>query len=176
MIFVGHLTATKRPERFAALVASLRAQGRNVRGLLVGDGPMEQELRRSASPYVELLGRREDVPELLRSADLFVFCSIPESEGMPGVLIEAALSGLPIVATEVPGVSDVVIPGVTGFTAPPDDDEALTSAVLRLVDDPLLRQSMGGAARKHAETSFNLEGIADRWRAMLEDVASRTTR
>ena len=57
---------------------------------------------------VELLGPRSDVPELLRSADVFVFTSLPTGEGMPGVLIEAGLSGLPAVSTPVPGAATVV--------------------------------------------------------------------
>ena len=65
---------------------------------------------------------------------------------MPGVLIEAALCGLPIVATAVPGATTVIAEGVTGFVVPAEDDEALVEALERLVTDHELRHAMGSAA------------------------------
>ena len=106
-IFVGALTSQKRPDRFVEVVRSLRAEGRAAHGLIVGDGPLAGDLAvLAADQGMELLGPRSDVPELLRRSDVFVFASLPTGEGMPGVLIEAGLSGLPSVSTPVPGATN----------------------------------------------------------------------
>ena len=173
LVFVGHLTTTKRPFRFLAAVDELRRRGHDVRGVVVGDGPLENEVRRAASlsGCVEVLGRRNDVPALLRAADVFVFTSVPESEGMPGVLIEAALSGLPTVATAVPGASTVIADGVSGFVVPPEDDEALLDALEQLVTNGELRHAMGAVARERAVAAFSLEESAKSWQAFLDRIA-----
>jgi glycosyltransferase involved in cell wall biosynthesis/GT2 family glycosyltransferase len=173
LAFVGHLTTTKRPFRFLAAVDELRRRGHDVKGVVVGDGPLEDDVRRAAavSGTAEVLGRRDDVPALLRGADIFVFTSVPEGEGMPGSLIEAALSGLPAVATAVPGASTVIVHGLTGFVVPPDDDEALLRALEQLVTDDELRRVMGAAARERAEATFSLEQSARSWQAFLDRIA-----
>ena len=173
LVSVGHLTTTKRPFRFLAAVDELRRRGHDVRGVVVGDGPLENGVRRAASlsGCVEVLGRRDDVPALLRAADVFVFTSVPESEGMPGVLIEAALSGLPTVATAVPGASTVIADGVSGFVVPPEDDEALLEALEQLVTNDELRHAMGAVARERAVAAFSLEESAKSWQAFLDRIA-----
>jgi glycosyltransferase involved in cell wall biosynthesis len=87
------------------------------------------------------------------------------------VLIEAALSGLPAVATAVPGASTVVVDGVTGFVVPPDDDEAFLEALEQLVSNDKLRRAMGAAARERAEAAFSLEKSARSWQAFLDRIA-----
>jgi glycosyltransferase involved in cell wall biosynthesis len=173
LVFVGHLTTTKRPFRFLAAVDELRRRGLGVRGVVVGDGPLENEVRGAASlsGCVEVLGRRDDVPALLRAADVFVFTSVPESEGMPGVLIEAALSGLPTVATAVPGASTVIADGVSGFVVAPEDDEALLDALEQLVTNDELRHAMGAVARERTVAAFSLEESARSWQAFLDRIA-----
>ena len=168
LLFLGHLTATKRPERFVALVEALRRRGLAVEGVLVGDGPLEGALRAAATPGVTLLGRRNDIPEQLRAADVLVFPSVPESEGMPGVLIEAGLAALPVVATDCPGVRDVVVDGQTGFVVGVDDAGAMEEAAARLVGDPELRAAMGAAARERCVERFSLAASAARWRGLLD--------
>jgi glycosyltransferase involved in cell wall biosynthesis len=90
---------------------------------------------------------------------------------MPGSLIEAALSGLPAVATAVPGASTVIVHGLTGFVVPPDNDEALLRALEQLVTDDELRRVMGAAARERAEATFSLEQSARSWQAFLDRIA-----
>jgi glycosyltransferase involved in cell wall biosynthesis len=167
LIFVGHLTVTKRPDRFVAVVEELARKGHAVRGRVVGDGPLEAQLR-SATPEadVEVLGRRTDVPALLGDADVLVFTGVPP-EGMPGVLIEAGLSGLPVVTTDVPGASTVVEHRRTGFVVPMNDLGAMVDAVERLVVDRVMRSEMGAAARDRCVEQFSLEAEAKRWRDLL---------
>ncbi len=168
LAFVGALTDGKRPDRFVEVVADLRATGRSFRALLVGEGPLRAQLEGPArAAGVELVGHRDDVAEQLRSADVFLFPSAPAGEGMPGVLIEAGLSGLPVVATGVPGVASVLVDGETGVIVPVDDREAMVRATARLLDEPALRQSMGAAARARCERHFTLDAVGAAWMRVL---------
>ena len=165
LVFVGALTPQKRPDRFVKVVRSVRAEGRAVHALIVGDGPLAGGLAVLAADHgIELLGPRSDVPELLRRSDVFVFTSLPAGEGMPGVLIEAGLSGLPVVSTPVPGAATVLGDGVAGVIV--DDSVAsLAAAVGQLLDDPDRRAAMGAAGRSRCESAFSLDLMAERWRA-----------
>ena len=167
LIFVGALTPQKQPDRFIEVVRRLRAEGRSFRAVMVGDGPLAGTLAPAAAANgVELLGPRSDVPELLRGSDVFVFTSLPTGEGMPGVLIEAGLSGLPAVSTPVPGAATVLSEGVTGMIVP-DSDATMAAAVAELLDRPDQRAAMGRAARTRCEFDFSLDLMAQRWRAAL---------
>jgi len=176
LIFVGALTPQKQPDRFVDVVGRLRAEGRAVHAMIVGDGPLAGKLGPlAAAQGVELLGPRRDVAELLRQADVFVFPSRPSGEGMAGVLIEAGLSGLPVVSTPVPGAATVLRDGRTGVIV--DDSVAtLTAAIGRLLDDPDRRAAMGRSARSRCESVFSLDLMAQRWRAALEPVVGAQMR
>jgi glycosyltransferase involved in cell wall biosynthesis len=170
LIFVGALTPQKQPDRFICVVRQLRAEGRSLRAVIVGDGPLAGTLGPSAAAHgVELLGPRLDVPELLRSSDVFLFTSLPTGEGMPGVLIEAGLSGLPVVSTPVPGASTVLSDGLTGMIVE-DTVAGLGAAVGSLLDDPDRRAEMGVSARSRCESEFNLDLMAHRWRTALHPI------
>ena len=153
----------------------LRAEGRSFRALIVGDGPLAGTLAPlAAAQGVELLGSRSDVPELLRRSDVFVFPSRPTGEGMPGVLIEAGLSGLPTVSTPVPGAATVLCDGRTGMIVD-DSVAAMAAAVGELLDDPDRRAAMGAAARSRCESTFTLDLMAQRWRAALQPMVALRT-
>jgi glycosyltransferase involved in cell wall biosynthesis len=170
IIFVGALTPEKQPHRFIEVVGRLRDEGRAFRALLVGDGPLAGRLADPAATNgIELLGARSDVPALLRRSDLLVFTSRPTGEGMPGVLIEAGLSGLPAVSSPVPGAAAVLAHGRTGMIV--DDSVAsMAEAVSQLLDDPRRRVAMGAAARNRCESEFTLDLMTGRWRAALQPV------
>jgi len=168
LIFVGALTPQKQPDRFVEVVRHLRSGGRSFRAVIVGDGPLAPTLATVAPAHgIELLGPRSDIPELFRAADVFVFPSRPNGEGLPGVLIEAGLSGLPTVATPVPGVSTVICDGQTGLIVD-DSVPEMASAIGRLLDDTETRVTMGAAARRRCESSFTLALMAQRWRDALQ--------
>jgi glycosyltransferase involved in cell wall biosynthesis len=168
LIFVGALTPQKQPDRFVDVVGRLRAEGRIVHAQIAGDGPLADTLAPvAAAQGIELLGPRSDVPELLRRADVLVFTSLPTGEGMPGVLIEAGLSGLPAVSTAVPGAAAVICDGCSGMIVE-DSVAAIASAVAQLLDDPDRRTAMGAAARSWCLSAFTLDLMARRWRAALQ--------
>lgn len=166
--FVGALNDGKGPDRFIDMVARLRGSGFDGRAQVIGDGPLRDPLTGPAhTAQVELLGSRSDVADLLRQSDVMVFPSRPAGEGMPGVLIEAGLSGVPVVATDVPGVRTVLADGATGLVVPRDDPAALVQATGRLLFDPALRTKMGRAARDRCLQRFSLASVAQQWLDLL---------
>jgi glycosyltransferase involved in cell wall biosynthesis len=168
LAFVGHLTASKRPRRYVEVVQALRAGGLAFDAVMAGDGPLLADMERAAaSAGIDVLGRVEDVAGLLAGCDVFVFTSVPDGEGMPGVLIEAGLAGLAVVTTDVPGAGDVVLDGSTGFVVGVDDREALVAQARMLVADEPLRRRFGAAARQHCATRFSLAASIERWDALL---------
>lgn len=168
-VFVGALSPSKRPDRFVEIVAALRARGIALRAQVIGEGPLRESLKpEAAAADVEMLGSRPDVADLLREADLLVFPSRSSGEGMPGVLIEAGLAELAVVATAVPGVSSIVADGTTGLVVPEDDLSAAVEAAARLLRDTELRSEMGRAARERCMERFSAASVADQWLSLLE--------
>jgi len=103
---------------------------------------------------VEFLGHRDDVPSLLAQADIAVLPTY-YNEGVPFFLLEAAASGLPLIATDIEGCRAVVREGVNGFIIPPRDPQALAEAMANLIADPALRARMGAASREIAVNQFD---------------------
>ncbi len=176
LVFVGALTEGKGPDRFIDLVAALRAEGRALEATIIGDGPLWAGLVEPAEAAgVTMLGSRSDVAELLAGADLVVFPSRPAGEGMPGVLIEAGLCGLAVVATDVPGVRSIVEDGRTGVVVPVDDPTALVAAVSELLGDPGRRAELGRAARQRCCDRFSLAVVAEAWLSILAPLLPAAT-
>jgi glycosyltransferase involved in cell wall biosynthesis len=168
VVFLGALTEGKRPDRFVEAVAALTARGLRFRAVLIGDGALMDRIEGPArAAGIELLGSRSDVAELLGRADVMVFPSRPQGEGMPGVLIEGGLSGLSIVATDVPGVRSVVDDGVTGFVVDVEDLDGMVDALARLVVDDDLRRTMGAAARDRCIEHFSIGAVGALWLSVL---------
>jgi glycosyltransferase involved in cell wall biosynthesis len=171
--FVGELTPEKRPELFCCVVRALRERGAAPEAVLVGDGPLRDTLDPIArSAEVKMLGRRRDVAAILAASDVLVFPGAGR-EGMPGVLIEAGLCGVPVVTTDVPGARDIVENGATGFVVDVDDEAALIEQVGRLVSDAALRRRLGAAARDHCVERFSIQASARRWQPVLDALVKR---
>lgn len=154
----------------------LRDQGRPVRVVLAGDPdranpasiPRDRLLAWDREGLVRWIGRREDVPELLGQAH--VACLPSYREGLPLSLLEAAASGRPVVATDVPGCREAVIHGRTGFLVPARDPGALADALGLLRDDLSLRRRMGAEGRRLAEERFGRRTIAAQTLAVYHDL------
>jgi glycosyltransferase involved in cell wall biosynthesis len=118
-------------------------------------GPDMTALLRDAGlgARLRLLGHRDDVAELMAAADLFVLPS--RFEGLPMSVIEAMLTGLPVIAANVRGPAEQVVPEVTGLLVPPGDAPALAAALQRLAADPALRARMGAAGRLRAVERYD---------------------
>ncbi len=165
---VGRFTLAKAyPTMIRAFAKLLERSVKPSVLLICGQGPLDSELRAlirscGVEQHVRLLGIRPDIPEIMNACDGFVLSS--NLEGLPMVLLQAAASGLPIVATAVGGNVEAVIDGKTGYLVPPSEPEALSSAMERIAKMPAEeRDAMGDAARTHAGERFDLQRILDRW-------------
>jgi glycosyltransferase involved in cell wall biosynthesis len=157
LIAVGRL---KAPKDFLTLIRALAAlTNQRFEAVVVGDGPdrpeVEAEVRRlGLGGRVQVVGERNDVPELLAESDVFVLSS--RSEGLPVSVLEAMAAELPVVASAVGGLAELVVDGETGVLVRPGDEDALARALARLVEEPDLRRTLGAAGRKRAEEHFDL--------------------
>ena len=177
---VGRLEAVKD---FLALarafgrMAALRPQLKDrVRLVLIGDGAqraaIEQALTAAGVRELAWLpGFRDDVPDLFRQLDLFVLPSL--REGVSNTALEAMATGLPVVATNVGGNPEVVVPNETGMLVPSGDPEALAHALIRYADNPLLTTLHGNAARTRVERHFSPEAMVRGYTAVYESLVQR---
>jgi glycosyltransferase involved in cell wall biosynthesis len=143
--------------------------------LLAGDGPERDRLERLArelnlTDRVRFLGVVADVPALLRAFDVTALSSAHEA--FPLSLLESMAVALPVVATDVGSVSEIVDDGVTGLLVPPARSHELAQAVLRLLRDPALGQRFGEAGRRKVEQNFTVERMARRCESLFLDWAS----
>jgi starch synthase (maltosyl-transferring) len=142
--------------------------------VLVGDGPERDWVRRriaetpALSGRVHWLGRRDDVPRLLKSADLLVLSSL--WEGMPNVVLEAMAARRAVVATVVEGTEDLILPGRTGWLVPPRDAEALAVALLEAAKDPARRLAFGEAGRQRVEDQFSVDRMVQAYESLWAGV------
>jgi glycosyltransferase involved in cell wall biosynthesis len=160
IVTVANLRAEKAHDVLIAAAARLARRHPQLRFLVAGDGPRAAELRALAARLgvdrrVEFLGHREDVPALLAGADVFVLPS--RSEAFPNGAIEAMAAGLPVVASRVGGLLDLVDEGRTGLLVPPDDPAALASAIESLVASPARAAGIGAAAREEVARRYSLD-------------------
>jgi glycosyltransferase involved in cell wall biosynthesis len=160
LIAVGRLRPPKDLGTFLRALASLPTGG--FTASIVGDGPERAALERQLAALglegrVRIEGERDDVPARLADSEIFVLSS--RSEGMPVSVLEAMAAGVPVVASAVGGVDELVVDGQTGLLVPPADSEALAAALAVLLADAGLRRRLGEAGRARAEALFDLEAF-----------------
>jgi len=175
---VSRLIRSKGVEDFVTSAQTLRQHHPWINFLLVGP-PDEESLDRLAPAELSQLtrnviwpGARKDIPAILAASDIFVLPSFYR-EGIPRVLLEAASMGLPIVTTDSPGCSEVVEQGVNGFLVPVRDPDALSQAILRLVEDPGVRHRFGQKSRQRAIARFDLSRIASQIHSIYWDLLAQ---
>ena len=177
---VTRLTEIKDPlnlvRAFIAIRQPLLTAGRDVRLLLIGDGPLRGAVEAELSAAGEsaaawLPGSRDDVAELLRTMDIFVLGS--QREGISNTVLEAMASGLPVVASATGGNLELIDDGVTGALVPPGDSNALAAALRRYVEDTERRRAAGAAARRRAETTYSLNGMMNLYRELYARLCAR---
>jgi glycosyltransferase involved in cell wall biosynthesis len=175
--FVGHLTAQKRPDRALAVIEEVHRLGETDAHLVVvGDGPLradvEHTVRTNAlNEYVHILGERDDVEQILAGIDVFVLTS--DDEGIPGVLLEAALAGCCVVAPDIGRVASVVRNEETGLLTKRPDARVMAARVVELLRDPDRRRQMGANAREFAQR-FSSAHAARAYFACFETVAQES--
>jgi glycosyltransferase involved in cell wall biosynthesis len=176
--YVARFRAEKGHRRLLDALSRMRTDAR-WRVDLAGDGPLQAQIeaearRRGLDGHVRFVGAIADPQAFWAERHVAVLLS--DHEGSPNALIEAALAGRPMVATDVGGVGDIVAPD-GGTLVPPDDPDAIAAALTRLAEDGELRRRAGEAARAQATERFSIEGSVERhWAAIAEVMASGRAR
>ena len=160
VITVANLRREKNHETLIAAAAQLAPEFPTLRFQIVGDGPRRAALEalvaeKHLEERVSFLGHREDVPALLQEADIFVLPS--RSEAFPNGAIEAMAAGLPVIASAVGGLLDLIQDGRTGILVQPGDPDDLAAALRRLLADPPRAARIGAAAKAEAAQRFSFE-------------------
>lgn len=185
VITVTRLTRQKGIPTLLRAAALVHAARPDVRFLLVG--PRDTEGRQAVSrgelarhkAYVIATGARRDVPALLRLADVFAFPT-EYREGVPRVLLEAALAEVPIVTTRMTGCTDVVRDAWSGFLVPPRNPQLLARRILELLSSPATARELTQNAAALVRRDFGLELVADMYcdlyHRLLGDASDRASR
>jgi len=174
VVSVGRLVPQKRHFDIPDILLALRQNIPHASVIHIGDGPLKDDLQKRitaaglsgnshnncADKAMILLGRQRNVFDYLRCSDVFLLTSA--FEGMPNVLMEAMLAGIPVVATRVGGVPDLVEDGVHGYLHDVGDIAGIARSLERLLNDPVLRQQMGEAGRDRILSGFTVNHLADR--------------
>jgi glycosyltransferase involved in cell wall biosynthesis len=161
---VAHFSEEKGIEVLLRAVANLNSHLKNVSYLLVGDGELRGYLQRlseslGVADRVLFTGFRSDCEGLMKQFD--VFCLPSRSEGLSSAILAAMANSLPVVATSVGGIPELVVDGETGLLVRPDDPGELAVALSRLIGSPELRRRLGQEGRRRIESYFTLERKLD---------------
>lgn len=169
IVMVGIIRGVKRHEVALRAFALFLRTHPHARLLLAGDGPMSSDMRRladelSLAESISFLGHRDDVPDLLTAADCFLLSS--RSEGVPQAVTQALGSGLPVVATAVGGVPELIIDGRTGLLVPAESPPQMADALRRVADNKALASQLGQAGRAHVEAHYSLRAMLNATEAL----------
>ena len=168
LISVGNLSPEKNQSELITLVNELREMSLHL--VLLGDGPLRQKLEQQANEYqlqerIHFLGLQSNVAQFLAASDIFLLPS--RSEGMPAVLIEAGMAGLPSVAYDVGGVKEVIETDMTGIIVPSHSYQEFKANVVSLLGNPEKRRRLGSLARQQYPKRFAMEKVASEYEALL---------
>jgi glycosyltransferase involved in cell wall biosynthesis len=173
---VAHLADHKGHQYLIQATKILKQQSPKIKMIIVGEGPLSMELNRQAKDLdvediVFFLGFRKDIPKILTSLDLFVLSSY--LEGMGSSILDAMACRLPVVATKVGGIPEVVIHGETGLLVPPRNPSALARAILKLYSNKTLASRLGQKGYELVHRKFSAEAMADKVVRLYERVGLR---
>jgi len=171
LLAVGRLVYEKGHEFLVRAMPSVVQTHPNILAGICGAGPLLDDLQGQITALalgdkVRLLGQWEDVRELLAAADAFVLPS--RWEGLPMALLEAMMAGLPVVATRVQGVDEVIENGVHGLLVPLENSEELSKAILQLLQDPQRRRQMGLAASARIMQGYTTDQMCEKYLRVVE--------
>ena len=162
---VSRVAKEKDFETFLRVIAIARRRLSALRCVIVGEGPLQSDIKAFASSlglteWIQFLGGRKDAMELIQCFDVFLLTSF--IEGMPNVVMESQLLGVPVVGTRAGGTVDLIREGETGLLAPVGDAEAVARCVVRLIMDNELRDKIGRAASQQIRGKYTVEQLVMR--------------
>jgi glycosyltransferase involved in cell wall biosynthesis len=173
---VALLRPQKAHDVLLRATALLAREWPGVQVLLVGEGPERQALERltrelGVEQAVRFLGYRNDISDVLSALDVAVCCS--DFEGSPAAVLEYMDAALPVVATAVGGVPDLIEPGVHGLLVPPRDPTALAGAIAEVLRDPERGRAMGASGRERRHTEFGIDTFMHRLEDLYVELLAR---
>lgn len=173
VLFVGRLDPQKSPFVLLGAFQGILHAHSDVHLLFVGDGPLASALNdwvhaHGLANNIHFAGRRDDVASIMRASRCL---ALPSSwEGMPNVVLEAMAAGLPVVATDVEGTSEVIRNHQTGVLVPPDSPRELASMLTMLLTDATQAQALGAAAQVSVRNDFTWEQVVARYDRLYRDL------
>lgn len=178
-VVLGSITNLSRDKDFDTLLRGFAGILRvlpNARLVIVGDGPVRGDVERLAAELgvaerVELAGYRSDVPELLTTFNVLVHST--RTEGLGLAILEAMAARVPVVASAVGGIPEIVRDGVTGMLFPAGDVEGLRDAVLAALNDPIRSAARVEAAQQDVRRRFTVERMCEEYRRLYEGLCAR---
>ncbi|MBF8964225.1 glycosyltransferase family 4 protein [Pontibacter sp. FD36] len=178
VLFLGNLTAQKRPDRFLGAIKILKARHHNLKGWIVGDGVLREESEQLAQKLeltdaVRFWGYQSKVGDFIAASDILMLSS--DTEGLPGVVLEAGFFGVPTVSTNVGGIKECLEDTVSGFITDKSAEMLAAKADLMLEDEDL-RLKMGAAAKSKVIDSFTIERVGYQYIDFFEELLSTCKR
>ncbi len=162
LLNVGRLSRQKGQVNLIHMMPSVLDAFPSARLLIAGDGELRSELeaeirRRGLSSHIQMLGTRRDIPELLSTAEMFIFPT--RYEGLPGSVIEAMLASCPVIGSDIAMLRDLIDHGCNGILVPMDDPNELSRSVTRMLRQPEQARVMASKAREKAVQQFNIDRV-----------------
>ncbi|MEP0711396.1 glycosyltransferase family 4 protein [Algoriphagus sp.] len=171
LLFLGNLTAQKRPDRFLEIIQKLAKTRPQLKALVVGDGDLGVSIKSQISNLQSqtfFFGYQQDVSPYLAAADLLILTS--DTEGLPGVVLEAAYFEVPTIATEVGGIRECLIDGETGYLIPDRSVDAFCQKINQLFDQPNQRIQLGQNAKKFTSEHFRMDKVAQHYLDFFQQI------
>lgn len=170
LLSVGRLCYQKAHEVLVSAMPVVLQEFPNAKVGICGEGVLRKNLETQINSFglddsVKLFGIQNNIQKFLASADIFVLPS--RWEGLPVALLEAMSAGLPVIATKVEGVDEVIVDGVHGLFAPLDDADALSQVILQLLRDEPMRARMGSAAKQRVNEMYSLDRMCERYLSLI---------
>ncbi len=183
IVMIGRITPLKGHTYFLKAMGRVIAKMPSVKIQIIGDAPPKKQAykeelilltkRLGISGQVEFLGNRRDIPQLLSKADCLVLSTVTQ-EAFGRVIIEAQAAGVPVVASRVGGVTEIIDHEKTGLLVLPKDIEGMAEAVLRILNDPSFAAGLVSEAKKKIEAKYTLAKMADATIAVYKELANTT--
>jgi len=175
LLFAGAFTDQKDPVAFVELVSRVRRSCPQVKAVMAGDGPLEEGVRSrirllGLEGVVRLTGVLTDLNQLYRTSALLVLTS--RTEGIPGVVLEAALNGLPAVAYRVGGLHECIRHGETGFLVEPGDRQSMADAITKLLKGTPARVELGRQARAFVLEEFPMSLVLTKFEVLFRQLVT----
>jgi N-acetyl-alpha-D-glucosaminyl L-malate synthase BshA len=172
---ISNFRPVKRIEDLVSALSIVTKKAPDVRLVLVGNGPERHKIERLVDDLdlrknVQFTGYRSDIPHLLGGSDVVVLCS--ETESAPLTLLEGMSCGLPVIATEIGGIPEIVDDGVNGYLVPLKQPEIIAERILELNADLGLRKRLGEAARETVLERYTIDKIVMQYTEFFEEIIS----